>query len=328
MKSKELVAGSFVLGGIIGLLGIIAVLGDFLERTDPYFTKVSNVAGLKKGAAVIYEGYIIGSVSDITPKAEDDAMSFLVSLEIKEGWKIPETSRAGIASLSLLSAMAIQIKAGDGPALSPGDEILMSEQMNFVDELSQTADNFAKIAEESLVPLLNTIDGLLSNHGATTLGNVSLLSEGLAAEVPKIAYNLNRSARNLNKLIKSIDPAMVKSAVDDVDQILGNTLEVSEGINQAVTSVNADVLKDLVTVLNEAQQATSELNAIMAASGKKVDGILDNVNQTSENANEMSRLSGDQILTILDRLDRAALNVEEMTTILKNNPGVLITGTE
>ena len=328
MKSKELVAGSFVLGGIVGLLAIIAVLGDFLERTDPYYTKVSNVAGLKKGAAVIYEGYIIGSVSDITPKAENDAMSFLVELEVKEGWKIPETSRAGIASLSLLSAMAIQIKAGDGPALSPGDEILMSEQMNFVDELSQTADNFAKIAEESLVPLLETIDGLLSNHGATTLGNVSLLSEGLAQEVPKIAYNLNRSARNLNKLIKSIDPAMVESAVNDVDQILGNTLEVSEGVNQAVTSVNANVLKELIAVMNEAQQATSELNRIMTASEGKIDGILTNVNETSENANEMSRLSGDQILTILDRLDRAALNVEEMTTILKNNPGVLITGTE
>lgn len=328
IQSKELLAGSFVLGGLIGLLAIIAVLGDFLQKTDPYYTKVSNVAGLKKGAAVIYEGYIIGSVSGITPEAEETGMTFRIDLEIKEGWQIPENSRAGIASLSLLSAMAIQIEAGDGPALTPGDAIPISEQMNFVDELSRTADNFAQIAEENLVPLLNTMDELLSNHGATTLGNVSLLTEGLAAEVPKIAYNLNRSARNLNRLIKSIDPDIVRGAVDDVDVIIDNTLKASEGVTTAVSTINAETLSQLVATLNEAEAATEELNRLLVNSGGKIDSILTNVDQASLNTSDLTRSGGDQMLTILDRLDRAALNIEEMTTILKNNPGVLITGTE
>lgn len=328
IQSKEFLAGGFVLGGLIGLLAVIAVLGDFLQRTDPYYTRVNNVAGLKNGAAVIYEGYIIGSVSGITPEAGETGMSFRVDLEIEEGWQIPETSSAGIASLSLLSAMAIQIEAGTGPALKPGAEIQISEQMNFVDELSKTADNFAQIAEESLVPLLNTMDELLSNHGASTLGNVSLLTEGLAAEVPKIAYNLNQSARSLNSLIKSVDPDVVSGAVDNVDQIIDNTLTASEGVTTAVNTINTQTMAELLVVLQEAQTATAELNAILSTANQNIDGVMENVDGILTNANDTSRAGGDQILTILDRLDRAALNIEEMTTILKNNPGVLITGTE
>ena len=61
-----------MIGGLIGLLAIIAVLGDFLNKTDQYYTRVNNVAGLKSGAAVIYEGYIIGSVTEIDPARRRD----------------------------------------------------------------------------------------------------------------------------------------------------------------------------------------------------------------------------------------------------------------
>ena len=328
VQSKELVAGSFVVGGLIGLLAIIAVLGDFMQRTDPYYTKVNNVAGLKKGAAVIYEGYIIGSVSGITPKPSEEGMVFKIDLEIEKDWKIPETSQAGIASLSLLSAMAVQIDAGTGPALKPGSEIQVSEQMNFVDELSKTADNFARIAEDNLVPLLQTVDGLLNEHGATTLNNVNVLTSGLAQEVPKIAINLNRSARNLNKLIRSVDPDLVEDAMADVDIILDNAVSASEQANTAITTVNREALVELVAALQEAQKATTQLSQLIATANAATDDASLKVGNILTEVDDFSRDGGDQLLTTLDRLDRAALNIEEMTNILRNNPGVLITGTE
>ncbi len=330
IQSKELVAGSFVLGGLIGLLAIIAVLGDFMQRTDPYFTKVNNVAGLKKGAAVIYEGYIIGSVAGITPKANEDGegMHFKIDLEIEEGWQIPQTSEAGIASLSLLSAMAIQIKAGEGPALAPGSEITVSEQMNFVDEISQTADNFARIAEDNLVPLLKTVDTLLTDHGATTLNNVNALTAGLAKEVPRVAINLKFASRNLNKLIKSVDRDQVKEAMNDVGQILDNTVNATAGANAAINTVNRDMLVQLAAALDEANMATAQLNQLISTANAAAQDASVQVGGILTEVNDFSRDGGDQLLTTLDRLDRAALNIEEMTNILRNNPGVLITGTE
>ena len=202
VQSREFVAGSFVLGGLIAFLVIISVLGDFMQRTDAYYTRVNNVSGLKQGAAVIYEGYIIGSVTGITPEPGDEGMSFRVDLDIQQDWRIPETSEASIAAMSLLSAVAIQIKAGTGPALEPGTMIAASKQMNFVDELSETADNIANIAEEHVVPLLNTIDELLSTHGADTLNGVNSLATGLANEAPQVLANLNRVVNNLDALVK------------------------------------------------------------------------------------------------------------------------------
>jgi phospholipid/cholesterol/gamma-HCH transport system substrate-binding protein len=328
IKSKELVAGGFVLGGIIGFFIIVSVLGGFFQKTDTYYTSVANVAGLKKGAAVIYEGYIIGSVSGITPMARPEGMTFLIDLDVQKGWRIPQTSEAGIASLSLLSAMAIQIKAGTGPALNPGDIITTSEKANFVDELTRTADNFAKIAEENLVPLLNTMDNLLSNHGAATLGNISILTESLAAELPKIAANLNHSTERLNALIASVDPETIRNNINDIDQIIGNTLTASGKVNTALDTINAETLTQVMILLTETKTTIGELNTILTTSSGAVEGIVADIGEAASRSKDLTQNSTDQILTILSRLDRAALNIEEMTAILRNNPSVLITGTE
>lgn len=345
IQSRELVAGSFVLGGIIGFLAIIAVLGDFLQRTDSYYTRVNNVSGLKTGAAVIYEGYIIGSVSEIEPKASAEGMTFHIGLDIKQGWQIPESSEASIASLSLLSAMAIQIKAGSGDALQPGSEIRMSDQMNFVDELSKTADNFARIAEDHVVPLLNTLDGLLNDHGEQTLGNLATLTDGLSQEVPQVASNLNKTITNLDLLITSIDPESINNAVDDVDDILDDVKQTSSRFNETMDDVD-EIMVNANAASAMAVEATTNANEVaktiekisredlskilreMRFAAIILKEIMKKADDTALNVNDLTTSGGEQVLTILDRLDRAALNIEEMTNLLKSNPGVLITGTE
>ena len=359
VQSREFVAGSFVLGGLIAFLVIISVLGDFMQRTDAYYTRVNNVSGLKQGAAVIYEGYIIGSVTGITPEPGDEGMSFRVDLDIQKDWRIPETSEASIAAMSLLSAVAIQIRAGTGPALEPGTMIAASKQMNFVDELSETADNIANIAEEHVVPLLNTIDELLSTHGAETLTGVNSLATGLAFEAPQVA-NLNRVVNSLDALVKSVDPDRLDQAMDDIETILDNskmasanavsasetvngtllpeTASLIENSNVAIQDTRQQVVASLKVIQADMQQITAEITVLLAKSGGVADGaeglmeqtgqILDTVDGAVQSSNDVIVSSGEQLATIMTRLDRAALNIEEMTSILKNNPGVLITGTE
>ena len=67
IQSKELIAGSFVVGGLIGLLAIIAVLGDFMQRTDPYYTKVNNVAGLKRVLLLFMKAILLGLSLGLRP---------------------------------------------------------------------------------------------------------------------------------------------------------------------------------------------------------------------------------------------------------------------
>ena len=360
VQSREFVAGSFVLGGLIAFLVIISVLGDFMQRSDAYYTRVNNVSGLKQGAAVIYEGYIIGSVTGITPEPGDEGMSFRVDLDIQKDWRIPETSEASIAAMSLLSAVAIQIRAGTGPALEPGTMIAASQQMNFVDELSETADNIANIAEEHVVPLLNTIDELLTTHGAETLTGVNSLASGLASEAPQVIANLNRVVNNLDALVKSVDPDRINQAMGDIETILDNgkmasanavsasetvndtllpeTAGLIENSNAAITDTQTQVIASLSAIQQDMRAVTAEINALLAITGGVAEGaeglmaqtgqILDTVDGAVRSSNDVIVSSGEQLATIMTRLDRAALNIEEMTSILKNNPGVLITGTE
>ncbi|MGC6485817.1 MAG: MlaD family protein, partial [Candidatus Puniceispirillales bacterium] len=346
--------------GLIGFLVIISVLGNFMQRTDPYFTQVNNVSGLKTGAAVIYEGYIIGSVSNITPEATADGMSFRIDLDIQKDWRIPKTSEASIAAMSLLSAVAIQIRAGEGPALEPGSMIVASMQSNFVDELSETADNIATIAEENLVPLLNTIDQLLSTHGAETLSGVNELTTGLAREAPEVAANLNRAVNNLDQLIKAIEPERLDRAMGDVETILENSKQASANAADASAAVSNTLVPEatalvrtgnvtveetrrmmitaLERVLADMELISKEISSLTTKTGDivdtaknataKVEGIMDNIDGVVSSSNSVILSGGEQLATIMTRLDRAALNIEEMTAILKNNPGVLITGTE
>lgn len=360
LQSKEFIAGSFVIGGLIGFLVIISVLGNFMKRTDPYYTQVNNVSGLKAGAAVIYEGYIIGSVSNITPEAAADGMSFRIDLDIQKDWRIPETSEASIAAMSLLSAVAIQIRAGEGPALEPGSMIVASMQSNFVDELSETADNIATIAEENLVPLLNTIDQLLSTHGAETLSGVNDLTTGLAREAPEVAANLNRVVNNLDQLIKAIEPERLDRAMGEVETILENSKQASANAADASAAVSDTLVPEatalvrtgnvtveetrlmmitaLEKVLADMELISTEISSLTSKTGDivdtaksataKVEGIMENIDGVVSSTNSVILSGGEQLATIMTRLDRAALNIEEMTAILKNNPGVLITGTE
>lgn len=296
IQSREFIAGAFVLSGVLGLFAIISVLGGFFQKTDTYHTHVSNVAGLKSGAAVIYEGYIIGSVSGITPKAQDNQMIFKIDLDVERGWQIPETSEAGIAALSLLSAMAIQITAGSGEALEPGDTIATSTKTGLV-------------------------DALLSDDGTNTLSNISSLTANLAQELPAITRTLNDSAQHLNTIIASINPKTI-------DTIIGNTLTASQDVTTALDSINGQTLDALFLLLTETRTTINELNTIITASDDGIQGLIADARQTALNSKEFTYASADKVQAILARLDRAALNIEEMTATLKNNPAILITGTE
>ena len=109
---------------------------------------------------------------------------------------------------------------------------------------------------------------------------------------------------------------------------LENAVSASEQANSAITTVNREALVELVAALQEAQKATTQLSALIATANATTENASVQVDSILTEVNDFSRDGGDQLLTTLDRLDRAALNIEEMTNLLRNNPGVLITGTE
>ena len=107
-----LLVGSFVLFMALVLLYALYRITGHSAKGDTYFTHFSNVAGIKEGSIVTYEGYEVGNVALVEPEERELRTSFRITLNLRKPLKIPVDSLALIATPGLLSAPLVEIKEG------------------------------------------------------------------------------------------------------------------------------------------------------------------------------------------------------------------------
>ena len=372
-KPSDFTAGLFVIGGLFSIITMFFVVKGQLNKQDEYHSYFNNVAGLRAGASVVYEGYIIGTVNEITPEQTTSGMTFRVDIGVKEGWAIPSDSNAEIAALSLLSAQSIQIVAGSATPLQPGDLIPSRPATNLMADLGRTADQFAKIASQSLVPLLATVDGLLKEEARDALSGLTELSKSVGDGVPALLDSANRTASNLEEASENVAKLAGKDTRDVVTNMLGDMAEASGNVNEAsktIRTASADAgelvsavaqnaeqswLLDIANTLQRIDNSAATLEDISQSAlasarniedftGDKVqmrvmrliedvDVIRQNLELASEavivasnNAADLSDISEDRIEAFLQKLESSALNIEEMTARLRDDPSIIIRG--
>ncbi len=362
IKSSDFTAGLFVIGGLFAIIAMFFVVKGQLNKQDSYYSYFNNVAGLRAGASVVYEGYIIGTVNDIIPEATDKGMTFRVNFGVQEGWAIPSDSNAEIAALSLLSAQSIQIVAGGAKPLPIGAQVASRPATNLMADLGRTADQFAQIASTSLVPLLATIDELLNEEARDALSGITGLSASVGEGVPALIESANRTASNLEQASQSVaemagqeTQQAVAQMLDDMTDASGNVNEASVIINDAsevaatqwlvnISQTLARIDRSAATLETITQTALASAENVEKLTGRDVSGkivtLLDNVEiirnnleiaseaviVASENAADLSDVSEDRIDAFLQNLENAALNVEEMTARLRDDPSIIIRG--
>ena len=372
-KPSDFTAGLFVIGGLFSIITMFFVVKGQLNKQDEYHSYFNNVAGLRAGASVVYEGYIIGTVNEITPEQTTSGMTFRVDIGVKEGWAIPSDSNAEIAALSLLSAQSIQIIAGSATPLQPGDLIPSRPATNLMADLGRTADQFAKIASQSLVPLLATVDGLLKEEARDALSGLTELSKSVGDGVPALLDSANRTASNLEEASENVAKLAGQDTRDVVTNMLGDMAEASGNVYEAsktIRTASADAgelvsavaqnaeqswLLDIANTLQRIDNSAATLEDISQSAlasarniedftGDKVqmrvmrliedvDVIRQNLELASEavivasnNAADLSDISEDRIEAFLQKLESSALNIEEMTARLRDDPSIIIRG--
>ena len=234
-KQADFLAGLFVIGGFALIIAIVVVVRGQIGAPDRYHTFFKNVAGLRAGAAVVYEGYIIGSVSEVDPVPDETGMQFRVNLEVEKDWVIPSDSIAEISAVSLLSANAIQISAGTASPLAPGSEIDSITAVNVMAEISKTADELTDIAQSHLAPLLVTLRDVLDTEGRGALSSVSVLSGALAEDAPKIMSNIESATANVAAITSSQNAESINRTISNVESASQEVVKVAEDA-AAVTS--------------------------------------------------------------------------------------------
>ncbi len=311
------VVGCFVLvlGGVF--LYVALRLAGSAAPTDQYHIYYRNVAGLKFGTPVYYEGYQVGQVETIEPDHGQPQVRFRITISVIRDWPIPEDSVARILSSGLLSAKSIDIQEGQSPQrLVAGGEIAGQPAINVMDSLSAAADSFRELAE-NVQPLVKSLEAqfgaLVSQLSDVTTGSVRPLLNSIQkrvespetfAKLDRLLDRLNRSAEGLQALLGNENQQYVTSFLAGMGDVAGNLNGLISRIEETRVQMN-QVLQQLDGLASDnrpnLKAAIASMRRSLGVVSQHIDAVAHNLEGSMRNMNEFSRE-------------------------LRENPGLLISG--
>ncbi len=311
-----LAVGSFVLIALAALLFSIAVLSGRTGATDAYYLYYQNIAGVKFGTPVFYEGFQVGQVEEIEPRREAGSLRYRLRLHIRRDWPIPEDSVARMTASGLLAVISIDIKGGQSARiLSPGDEIKGAPSINLLATLNDTAEDFRALSRDTIRPLVKDLQTQLASLLAEFRG---LSRDSVRPLMDKLRGDLERA-----DLVTEASSVLVR--LNDAAGSLQQWLSV-ENRNNAETALSnlAQASGKLHTVLGEVEQLREHAERVLSG----VEGMVDENRGDLHGAVKELR----QILTTLSlrvdtvgyHLEGSSRNIHEFTRQIRENPALLI----
>ena len=319
-KINYVVVGVFVIAMAVALVMTVVTLSGSSGATDGYHAIYRNVTGVKFGTQILYEGYPIGQVEDVTPVPQGGGMRFRVDLSVNEGWQIPSDSVAAIEAPGLLSAIVIAIsEGGSKSALKPGDRIESREAENLFNVMSSVAEQIKDIAVNDLRPLLATVNGtvatfgdILGDEGEALIAEFGVLAKELSARVPiivgdveELTGQLQLTAGELDKLFspnnrKTVEGVLGKAdkAVGSFNEFAGELRETRTRLDQLLDSIDTMLVDNKLDV----ERAIIDLRHVVDSVARHIDALNQN-------------------------MEGAARNMYEFSRQIRKNPGVLLGGT-
>jgi len=306
-RINQFAVGLFVLAGLVTLFLMLAMLTGRTGPTHSYFTVLNNVAGVQYGTQVVYEGYPIGQVQNIEPEPGDEGLQFRLELAVDRNWQIPDDSVTVVSSPSVLSAKTILIRGGKSQNyFEPGDTLPAIGSASMFGALQDMARTFADLSSNGLFPLITNLNNQITKAGDLLSGDLQALvanlretSGELQTQTPDILNNVQAFSRDLAAAGKNIDRALNEDNLAAIDRILANADQTSARL--------AGISQDIRTVV-------TDLGPNIDASGKDLRFSLETVAR--------------HIDSLTHNLDAASLQLLEFSRQIRNNPSVIIRGTE
>ncbi len=308
-KINYVLIGFFVTAMLSAGVGAIALLSGRTGPTDRYFIVLDNVADVKFGTQVRYEGYPVGQVEGITPVIEGAGMEFRVGISIQPGWRIPADSIARIGSSSFLAAKTIDIDRGESQvAVAVGERIASAPPSDIFAAITATASEFSELSRKKLTPLLETLQSLAE---ALDGGAPRILDELTAFTV-----SLNESIEPLQQILTQRNVDAVQNSIQNVEEATGNLAAISRNLTKTMVKVDnlAGNLDRLVEDNKDnVDQSLKDIRYTLSAVAATVDSIVHNLEGTTRNMNEFSRLIRQNPGLLLDGTPREAVSPARAT---------------
>ena len=316
-KINYLIIGLFVLAMIGALITTIAMLTGRTGAVDNYYTYYSNVTGIKFGTQVVYEGYPIGQVEQITPEEKDGRMRFRIDFSVIQGWRIPKDSVGEIAAPGLLAAVTISIQAGNEKvSLKPGEQIVSKERSDVFAVVSSVAGQLGDLTENNIKPLLTnvntavqTINRIIEKEGETLFQDARKVTNDLSALVGLMAERVPKIA-------------------DEIEEFVSKMNATADQFQKLMTPANREKMEDAISNLDAASAKVDamldSMNTLVEDIGKLVVNEDGNVKKTLRETRYIVETISRHIDAINQNMEGAARNMYEFTRQIRQNPSLLL----
>ena len=287
LRINYALVGGFVLAMVAALIATVALLTGRTGTADTYVTRFANVAGVKFGTKVSYEGFVVGQVEEIEPVAENGATRFQLKLAIRRGWPIPKDSVVRITASGLLSAVIVDIKGGNSAELlKPGTTITPGANANLFAMMSDVAGQVSDLSQTALKPLLTTLNSEIGKAAPELLANMVTVTGDLAVKTPRITADIERMTGTLSAQVVTDDNARrVVRSLDNVAQLTGGLEESRHKLDSALASIDKLVSGNRDTV----DASLKDLRYTLQTVAGSIDAVTFNLEGASRNFNEFSR---------------------------------------
>ncbi len=314
---------NYVAVGLLVIAMLAAAIGSALLLTgragpaDPYYIVLDNVADVKFGTLVRYEGYPMGQVEAVTPIDDGPRMRFRVDISVHKGWRIPDDSIARIGSSSLLSTKTIDIAGGIHESPVPvGGQITGAATSDLFAAAASMAGEIGDLNRDGLRPLIEQVSGMVANMDAIVEQDLKHLASRLAAvaetverQVPVILGGLEESTIQATEALAAVRRMVSQENIDLVHQTLQNVESASDHFD---------------AVGRELGGTAEELDRLI----RRVDGLIaqseDEAKVALENAGYVLRSIAQSIDTINQDIEGAARNMNEFSRLIRQNPSALL----
>ncbi len=318
-RINYVVVGAFVMTMLGGFIVAIAILTGRTGVKDTYYTHYKDTTGLKFGSQVLYMGYPVGQVEEITPVPQPDGMRFRVELAITDefkDWNVPADSVAQIKASGLLAAVTIDIRTGENnDALKPNDELKGLEQVDVFTAVSDAANTLKLLTETSIKPLVENLYRYVTNFGTVLderggqlILDLSVLAQELATRAPELITKFISVSDEIKRTSVQLRSIFSEDKAESLGLVVDNMLTASENV---------------VSLTKEAKQ---QIHVLLGPDMiRKVDSTLANISNASANFSQLSKdvnrnlksiLTPEMASTVqrsLDNFSLAAANIAQLT---------------
>lgn len=297
-----LLVGSFVVLMAALLLYALYRITGHSTKGDAYVTHFGNVAGIKVGSVVSFEGLEVGNVAAIelveaTAQAAGQAAPgrFRILLNLRLPLRLPVDSQALILTPGLLSAALVEIRQGRSPELlSAGGQLAGAPSANLMESVATLATDLSRIADTGLKPLLAQINRRVDSLG----GSLDQHLPAALSDLRQALGRLNRTAANIEALFNPQNQQHWGGVLRNADLASANALALSQ---------------DLRGVRRELEGLLQDSRGVVGSSGKEVQHSLTELREALRRAN-----------VLLYQLESAGRNLNEFSRQIRANPAALL----